>query len=155
MKSAAETVASSRATILALGLVMLVAAGLYVNTLGNDFTNWDDMMIYSNYRIRGLDWDTLGKIFTYWRGSTYQPVRELSYAIDFYFWKLNPLGYHITNILFYTLTCAMVFLTLAKISRHLRDGVEEKSHLRVALVGVPSLRSPSRPCGSRGLAGRP
>lgn len=135
MKAAPETVASSRTTILALGLVMLVAAGLYINTLGNDFTNWDDVMIYSNYRIRSLDGDSLRKIFTYWRGSTYQPVRELSYAIDFYFWKLNPLGYHITNILFYALTCGIVFLTLAKISRHLRDGVGENSHLRVALVG--------------------
>jgi tetratricopeptide (TPR) repeat protein len=135
VKAAPETVASSRTTILALGLVMLVAAGLYINTLGNDFTNWDDVMIYSNYRIRSLDGDSLRKIFTYWRGSTYQPVRELSYAIDFYFWKLNPLGYHITNILFYALTCGIVFLTLAKISRHLRDGVGENSHLRVALVG--------------------
>ncbi|MCJ7641727.1 MAG: tetratricopeptide repeat protein [Desulfobacterales bacterium] len=136
MKPAAQTVASRRATLLALGLVVVVAAGLYVNTLGNDFTNWDDVMIYSNYRIRNLDGDALKKIFTYWRGSTYQPVRELSYAIDFYFWKLNPLGYHITNILFYALTCIMVFLTLGEISRHLREGVEAASHFRVALCGA-------------------
>jgi len=136
MKPAAQPVASSRATLLALGLVVMVAAGLYVNTLGNDFTNWDDGMIYSNYRIRSLDGDALQKIFTYWRGSTYQPVRELSYAIDFYFWKLNPLGYHLTNILFYALTCIMVFLTLGEVSRHLREGVEAASHFRVALFGA-------------------
>jgi tetratricopeptide (TPR) repeat protein len=93
-------------------------------------------MIYSNYRIRSLDGDALQKIFTYWRGSTYQPVRELSYAIDFYFWKLNPLGYHITNIFFYALTCIMVFLTLGEVSRHLREGVEAASHFRVALFGA-------------------
>ena len=85
MKPAAQTAVLHRATLLALGLVMLVAVGLYVNTLGNDFTNWDDGMIYSNYRIRALNGDTLRKIFTYWRGSTYQPVRELSYAIDYRF----------------------------------------------------------------------
>jgi Flp pilus assembly protein TadD len=135
MKPAAQTVASSRATLLALGLVVMVAAGLYVNTLGNDFTNWDDGMIYSNSRVRSLDWDNLRKIFSYERGGTYQPVRVLSYAIDFYFWKLNPLGYHLTNILFYVLTCLMVFLTLKEISRHLREGVEERSHFRVALFG--------------------
>ena len=112
LKPGAQSVASLRATSLALGLVVLVAAVLYINTLGNDFTNWDDGMIYSNYRIRSLDGDALQKIFTYWKGSTYQPVRELSYAIDFYFWKMNPLGYHITNIFFYVLTCLMVFLTL-------------------------------------------
>jgi hypothetical protein len=113
MKPVAQPVVSHRATLLALSLVAVVAVGLYVNTLGNDFTNWDDGMIYSNYRIRSLDGDALQKIFTYWRGSTYQPVRELSYAIDFYFWRLNPLGYHIKH-LFYVLTCLMVFLALRK-----------------------------------------
>ena len=135
MKPAAQTAVSDRATILALGLVMLLAVGLYVNTLGNDFTNWDDGMIYSNYRIRTLDGDTLRKIFTYWRGSTYQPVRELSYAIDYRFWKLDPLGYHITNILFYVLTCIMVFFTMRTLSSHLRKGIQEKSHFRAALLG--------------------
>jgi protein O-mannosyl-transferase len=136
MKPAAQTVASHWATLLALSLVAVVAVGLYVNTLGNDFTNWDDGMIYSNYRIRSLDGDALQKIFTYWRGSTYQPVRELSYAIDFYFWRLNPLGYHITNILFYALTCIMVFLVLGEVSRHLREKAEVASHYRVALCGA-------------------
>jgi Flp pilus assembly protein TadD len=135
MKPAAQTVASNWATLLALSLVAVVAVGLYVNTLGNDFTNWDDGMIYSNYRIRSLDWDALQKIFTYWRGSTYQPVRELSYAIDYRFWKLNPLGYHITNILFYVLTCVMVFLTMRTLSSHLREGIQGSSHFRTALLG--------------------
>jgi len=135
MKPAAQTTVSHRATLLALGLVMLVAVGLYVNTLGNDFTNWDDGLIYSNYRIRALNGDTLQKIFTYWRGSTYQPVRELSYAIDYHFWKLNPLGYHITNILFYVLTCVMVFFTMRTLSSHLGVGIQESSHFRTALLG--------------------
>lgn len=64
----AETVASSRSTILALGLLMLVAVGLYVNTLGNDFTNWDDQMVYSNWQTRSLAWENIRKIFTYVRG---------------------------------------------------------------------------------------
>jgi tetratricopeptide (TPR) repeat protein len=115
---------------------MLVTTGLYFNTLGNDFTNWDDAMIYSSGLIRSLDWETIRTIFTPQRGATYQPVRVLSYAIDFYFWKLNPLGYHITNILFYALTCIMVFLTLEKVSLHLREKAEAASHLRVALCGA-------------------
>ncbi len=65
VKTATETVASSRGTILALGLVMVVAAGLYVNTLGNDFTNWDDQMVYSNWQTRSLAWENICKIFTY------------------------------------------------------------------------------------------
>jgi Flp pilus assembly protein TadD len=136
MKPAAQTTVSHRATLLALGLVMLVAVGLYVNTLGNDFTNWDDGLIYSNYLVRDLSWESLKRIFSFERGGTYQPIRVLSYAIDYCFWKLNPLGYHITNIFFYVLTCLMVFLTLEEISRHLREGADERSHFRVAFFGA-------------------
>ena len=114
---------------------MLVGSGLYLNALGNDFTNWDDGLIYANYYIRSLDWDGIRRMFTYERGATYQPVRMLSYAIDYRFWKLNPLGYHITNILFYVLTCVMVFFTMRTLSSHLREGVQGSSHFRVALLG--------------------
>ena len=92
-------------------------------------------MIYSNYQIRSLDWENIRTIFTPVKAGTYQPIRVLSYAVDYYFWELNPLGYHITNIFFYILTCMMVFLSLQLLSRHLREGMTENSHFRVALLG--------------------
>ena len=92
-------------------------------------------MIYGNSTIEKLDWESLKKIFTPQRSATYQPIRVLSYAIDYRFWKLNPLGYHITNTLFYILTCVMVFLTLKLLSAHLRHGEGPDSHFRVALFG--------------------
>lgn len=131
-----EKVSSGRFTLLACCVLGCLATGLYLNTLSNYFTNWDDGMIYSNYLVRSLDWDNLRKIFSYERGGTYQPIRVLSYAIDFHFWKLNPMGYHVTNILFYVSTCIMVFLTLKLLSRHLREGTGEGSHERVALAGA-------------------
>ena len=112
-----------------------MAGGLYVNSIDNLFTNWDDAMIYSNYYIRSLDWWNIKRIFTYVKGSTYQPVRVLSYAVDYYFWKLDPKGYHITNIVFYILTCIMVFLTLQHLSASLREKASPSSHARVALFG--------------------
>lgn len=115
--------------------VGLFSGMLYLNSLGNQFTNWDDGMIYGNPLIRHLDWQGVKKMFTYERGSTYQPVRVLSYAFDYSLWRLNPLGYHITNILFYILTCIMVCLTLGRLSAHLRAGEAPDSHLRVALFG--------------------
>jgi Tfp pilus assembly protein PilF len=59
----------------------------------------------------------------------------LSYAIDFHFWKLNPMGYRITNIFFYILTCFMVFYTLRLLSSHLRNRASPDSHVRVAIFG--------------------
>ncbi|MDI7261500.1 MAG: tetratricopeptide repeat protein [Thermodesulfobacteriota bacterium] len=92
-------------------------------------------MIYSNWQIRSLGWENICKIFTYIKGATYQPVRVLSYAVDYYFWGLNPLGYHITNIFFYILTCIMVFLSLQNLSSSLREEASSNSHQRVALLG--------------------
>jgi len=126
----------SRTKVLALFLLVLLAGGLYLNSFGNLFTNWDDQMIYSNYQIRSLDWENIHHIFTYVRGSTYQPVRVLSYAVDYYFWGLNPLGYHITNIVFYILTSIMVFFILHRLSTHLRKNAPPDSHERVALFGA-------------------
>ena len=116
-------------------LLVLVAGGLYLNSIGNLFTNWDDQMVYSNYQIRGLDWESIKTIFTYAKGSTFQPVRVLSYAVDYHFWKLNPVGYHITNIVFYILTCIMVFFTLKNLSASLREKEVSDSHNRAALFG--------------------
>jgi tetratricopeptide (TPR) repeat protein len=83
-----------------------------------------------------LNWDGIKKIFTLEKGNTFQPIRMLSYAIDYHFWKLNPLGYHLTNILFYILTCVTVYFTLLRLSVHLRGGASIGSHERVALFGA-------------------
>ena len=114
-------------------LIAVFAGILYFNSLGNQFTNWDDGMIYNNSTIRNLNWEGIKKIFTYEKANTYQPIRMLSYAIDYKFWKLNPLGYRITNILFYMSTCIMVFFTLRHLSTRLREEAAGDSHTRVAL----------------------
>ena len=115
--------------------LILVSGGLYLNTIGNIFTNWDDGMIYNNPRVRSLAWENIRNIFTLERGATYQPIRVLSYAVDYYFWKFNPIGYHVTNIFFYTLTCLMIFLTIRSLSAQLRESAPMDSHERVALFG--------------------
>jgi Flp pilus assembly protein TadD len=132
-----KEISYSRMSVLfALSLLACVAGGLYFNSLGNLFTNWDDGMIYSNSEIRNLAWDNLKNIFTYKRGTTYQPIRVLSYAIDYHFWGLNPLGYHITNILFYVLTCITVFFAIRLLSVRLRKDASQDSHQRVAFFGA-------------------
>ena len=112
---------SSRLKLIGLCVLVLVTIGLYINSIGNMFTNWDDGMIYSNSEVRSLSWENIRTIFTLKKGGTYQPIRVLSYAIDYHFWRLNPVGYHITNILFYILTCVMVFFTLRQLSANLRE----------------------------------
>jgi len=117
-------------------LIAVLAGILYFNTLGHHFTNWDDGMIYQNPSIRNLNWEGVKKIFSLQKGETYQPVRILSYAIDYKFWKLNPMGYRITNILFYILSSVIVFLSLRHISARLIKGWGPGSRFRVGLFGA-------------------
>jgi Flp pilus assembly protein TadD len=111
-----------------------IVTGLYVNSLGNDFVQWDDPnLILKNKQIRSLGWSNVKTIFSLRRASTYQPIRVLSYAIDYRLWNLNPLGYHITNITFYLLTCIMIFFATGELLRFLRPTKPPGSNTRIAL----------------------
>jgi tetratricopeptide (TPR) repeat protein len=92
-------------------------------------------MIYGNPQVRSLTWRNLCNIFSPAKAANFQPIRILSYAVDYYFWKLDPIGYHITSISFYILTCIMVFITLRHLSASLREKASLDSHERVALFG--------------------
>ena len=121
--------------VLAGFLLALLVGALYFNSLENQFTNWDDSMIYQNPTIRNLTLENLTQIFTLAKANNYQPLRMLSYAIDFHFWKLDPKGYRITNILFYILSSIFVFLVLRSLSSQLSKEKTLESHFRVALFG--------------------
>jgi tetratricopeptide (TPR) repeat protein len=110
--------------------------GIYANSLKNNFVNWDDPgLIVQNQKIRSLNWKNIMEMFIPKKASTFQPIRMLSYAIDYHFWKLNPVGYHITSIFFYILTSIIVFFTLRELSARLRERASPDSHGRVAFLG--------------------
>ncbi|MCK4245057.1 MAG: DUF3808 domain-containing protein [Candidatus Omnitrophica bacterium] len=100
-------------------VILLILCGIiaYVNTFGNQFI-WDDTcLIVSNPIIKNWRW--FPRIFLedlYYRSSTsqfYRPFQTLSYLIDYSFWKLNPFGYHLTNMLFHIANSILLyFLTV-------------------------------------------
>lgn len=86
---------------------------VYLNCLHNSFVYDDQSTIVDNYFIR--HWHNFPDIFTgkYFALSaelTYRPVVTLSYFIDFSFWKSNPAGYHLTNVLIHSANCVFFFL---------------------------------------------
>ena len=117
-----------------IGTLCLVVGFAYLNSFSNGFTNWDDPNgIINNLHIRSLNWQNVKRIFTPGTTGSYQPLRTLSLAVDYHFWKLNPFGYHVTNLLFYALTCIMVFLTTERLLAFLRKTDDPWSNFRVAL----------------------
>src|SRR3989339_1150726 len=93
-------------------IIVVVSALIYLYTLGNDFAYDDKFTITNNYLIRS--WHKIPTIFTndYFTSSgelSYRPVVTLSYFIDYFFWQLNPLGYHLTNLLLHSLNSVFLF----------------------------------------------
>jgi len=104
---------------LALFLVTAVAFGVYANSLKGEFI-WDDIhLIKDNTYVK--NWGNLldnltndfflvsqeeGKI------GYYRPVITLSYMIDYSLWRLRPYGYHLTNIIFHSANCLIIYFTV-------------------------------------------
>jgi Flp pilus assembly protein TadD len=91
--------------------VALVALALHANTFGHPFVNWDDpSLIEENEAIRSLAPGHVLKLFVPVSGDTYQPVRVLSYALDYALWELKPQGYHVVNVLLHAGAGIWLFL---------------------------------------------
>lgn len=107
--------------ILHILLVSALAVITFLNSLDNAFVYDDVFTITNNYFIR--DWGNFPALFThdYFNSSgevTYRPVVTLSYFIDYSIWRLNPLGFHLTNILLHTISAILVYTLLSRIVRN-------------------------------------
>jgi protein O-mannosyl-transferase len=116
-------------------IIFCVTLAVYANTLNNQFTNWDDVaLIINNERIRSLDLKNIQTIFDFHAHGTYQPVRVLSYAIDYHFWKFNPVGYHIHSILLHAFASVFLYFFLYHILPLIRgmEKIDDKTAKYVA-----------------------
>ena len=88
--------------------VLTVLAFLAV--LKHQFVSWDDgAFLYLNPHLRGLDWDKLRWMLTTFRQGPYQPLAWLSYGADYQLWGMDPLGFHLTNLILHTANAVLVF----------------------------------------------
>ncbi|MDD5246280.1 MAG: hypothetical protein PHS09_02675 [Candidatus Omnitrophica bacterium] len=120
---------------LCLFLIVIITAAVYANSLGNSFV-WDDYsVIVDNGFIKSRG--NLPLLFSreylssfvkrgccyyvdYSRGSgelSYRPMVTLSYFIDYRFWELNPLGYHLTNLFLHIANAILAFIFLRILTR--------------------------------------
>ena len=124
----------SKLHLLSVCLIVLLTAAIYANAIHNDFTNWDDLgLVVENPEIRSLSIDSLQKIFTPKPGKTFQPVRVLSYAFDYHFWELNPVGYHLGNIALHGFSAVLLYLLLGNLLPQIRPESSLESNWLIAL----------------------
>ena len=130
-----DGLAGGKFVVLAVGIILLLTTIVYANSIHNDFTNWDDLsLVVENPAIRSLRTANLLDIFTPKAGKTYQPVRVLSYAIDYCFWRLNPLGYHLGNIAWHGFSAVILYLLLGNLLPQIRAESSLESNRIIALL---------------------
>ncbi|MBN2542416.1 glycosyltransferase family 39 protein [bacterium] len=92
----------------------ILIAVLYGFTINYGFITFDDKaLIVLNQNIKGLTLNNLKEIFKVRLSGTYQPIRELSYAINYTISGLNTWSYRIVNILLYFFCIIIVYKVLS------------------------------------------
>lgn len=94
----------------------------YANTLRMDFVYDDLLQIKELPLIRDIRyiprlfagdmWQMLGGKAPY-----YRPLFYTSFSLDYLFWKENPFGYHLTNILLHAAVSLLVYLLTRRIAK--------------------------------------
>jgi len=106
--------ANVRFSLLLIGLLGLVA---YSNSLRNEFV-WDDVSsVQFNKHITSPSYiPTIFKSefhhFGRGQGNFYRPFLTLSFMMDYAVWKLDPKGYHFTNMLMHIGVAMLVFAVM-------------------------------------------
>lgn len=102
--------------------ITVLVLGLYFNTLDNEATNWDDPALFSRTALHQITTDNLKNVLAVRSLSTYQPVRDLTYMVDFALWgpshKVVTFGIHLQNMILYLLmilACWIFLLELFKL----------------------------------------
>jgi len=97
--------------IVLIALVVICAFFSLSPSLNNGFTNWDDPgYVIDNPDIKDISLKGLSNIFTTFHRGLYKPLIILSFALEYHFFKLDPLAYHITNLILHLINCVLVFV---------------------------------------------
>jgi len=119
-------------THLPILLLLAFTFVVFYPSINCEFTNWDDdWFILDNPLIRSLSLSNLKELFSSYYVLNYQPLTLLSFAIEYYFFQLNPQVFHFTNVLFHLLNVLLVFKFVQLISS---DNSSDKKLSFIALV---------------------
>lgn len=96
----------------------LICLVFYLPALNCDFINYDDsLFVTNNPAIRILDLEFIKWAFTTSYQGWWMPLIWISFAVDYYFWGMNPLGFHLTNILLHSVNAGLVVLITDRVLR--------------------------------------
>lgn len=99
-------------------LIFFICIIIYSNSLGGEFAYDDEYFVVKNINIRNLEnipsffINPSTVAFAKLSEDVYRPITTLSYALDYFFWRLDTFGYHLINVLFHSSSATVLFLFL-------------------------------------------
>ncbi|KXK29424.1 MAG: hypothetical protein UZ01_02187 [Candidatus Brocadia sinica] len=101
-------------------IIVVLTIITYLNCLPNQFVYDDTSTIVENRLIK--DWGNFHDLIThdYFKYSgelTYRPLVTLSYFIDYFLWHMNPMGYHMVNVVLHTLNVMLIYFLVLLLFR--------------------------------------
>jgi 4-amino-4-deoxy-L-arabinose transferase-like glycosyltransferase len=99
--------------------IAIIAFLTYVDILDNFFTGTDTLTLIVASRVDRFH--DVVKIFAQplMAGTKfaeynlfYRPIASLSYSVDYHIWRLNPFGYHLTDLTLHMLVSILVFVVM-------------------------------------------
>jgi hypothetical protein len=88
-------------------LIIILSAVIYANTFDVPFYFDDNHAIENNHAISQFD---IKRIFF----SSPRPVLDVTFAVNYYFGKLNVFGYHLVNLLLHMINGVMLYFIVLR-----------------------------------------
>jgi len=108
-------------------LAGLITFLVFLRALSCGFVNMDDPdYVLNNTLIGSLDPAHISAAFSTIHAGFWMPLTWISLAVDHHFWGMNPLGYHLTNILLHAINTGLVVVIADRLMKGRRTmrGVE-------------------------------
>ena len=116
-------------------LIVAVATCVsFLPVLWNEFVDWDDYEnLVSNASYRGLGWSQLRWMFTTLHMGPYQPLSWMTLGLDYLFWGMNPIGYHLTNLMLHAANAVFFFFICRRLLSTALSVADDEESWRVSL----------------------
>ncbi len=109
--------ASRALTVWGIPLTLsLITFVVFSPALWNDFVEWDDQInLYENPAYRGLGAAQVKYFFTTVLMGHYIPLTWITFGLDYVLWGMNPMGYHLTNLIVHAAGAAALYVVALRI----------------------------------------
>jgi len=119
-------------------IVALVTVAAFLPALRGEFLFWDDDKNFlHNQHYRGFGSTHLGWMWTTFLLGHYIPLTWMSLGLDYLLWGMNPVGYHLTNVLLHATNAVLVYGVAYRILK--RAGAKQPDMLPLSAAGAALL----------------